>query len=81
MIVGFILFFIAGVAFGFAAPGRAAFLAVLVPILLAMVDAFANGVDGHLVLTLVVAIVITIGGVVLGRMLADRTGERETLAG
>ena len=77
MVIGFILFFLTGVAFGFAAPGAFAFIALAIPVFFAVMDALANGIDGHLVITFVLAIVLTVVGVVIGRLLADVLSERD----
>jgi hypothetical protein len=77
MVIGFILFFVTGVAFGFAAPGAFSFLALAIPTFFAVMDALANGVDGHLLITFVIAIVLTVVGIVVGRLLADIMSERD----
>jgi hypothetical protein len=75
MVIGYVLFFLAGVAFGYAAPGVWKFAPLLFPIVLAL-GAFArDGVDGEVVVRLIVALVLTGVGILLGRMLEERTGE------
>jgi hypothetical protein len=67
--VPYLLFFLAGLGFGFAAVGVWKWLPVAFPLLLALATALGDGVDGALVLRLAVALVLTVGGVVLGLML------------
>jgi hypothetical protein len=68
-VVAYVLFFIAGLGFGFAAAGRWKWLPLAFPLVLALVAAFQEGVDGALLLRLIVALVVTALGVVLGRLL------------
>jgi hypothetical protein len=78
MVVAFVLFFIAGLGFGFAAAGVWKWLPLAFPLVLALVAALQEGVDGALVLRLVIALVVTGAGVVVGRLL-DR-GEPRRVA-
>jgi hypothetical protein len=77
MVIGFVLFFVTGLAFGFAAPGNFALIALAIPVFFALLDATSNGIDGHLVLTFVVAVVVTVAGIFAGRLAADRIEGRE----
>jgi hypothetical protein len=70
-VVPYILFFIAGLAFGYAAPGSSRWIPLLFPLGLALIAALNEGIDGTFVVRLVVALVVTIAGVLLG-MLLDR---------
>jgi hypothetical protein len=74
-IVGYVLFFIAGLGFGYAAVGKWKWLPILLPLALALGAAVQRGVDGTWVFRLIVALVVTAGGVLLGAML-DARGER-----
>ena len=76
MVIGFILFFVAGLAFGFAAPGRMAYVALVFPVFFAALDAVAHGIDAFLLLMLILASAITVAGIFGGRMLAARMDER-----
>jgi hypothetical protein len=81
MVIGYVLFFLAGLAFGYAAPGGWKWAPLLFPIVLAL-GAFArDGVDGEVVVRLVVALVLTAVGVLLGRMLETRAGGETARAG
>jgi hypothetical protein len=74
-VAAYFLFFIAGLGFGFAAVGKWKFLPVVFPLALALGAALQQGVDGTWVLRLIVALVVTVGGVLLGALL-DSRGER-----
>jgi hypothetical protein len=74
-ITAYVLFFIAGVGFGYAAPGKWKWLPILFPLALAIGAAFTQGIDGAWVVRLIIAIVVTVGGVLVGAML-DARGER-----
>jgi hypothetical protein len=72
-VVSYILFFIGGLGFGYAAPGASKWLAVLFPLGLALIAALDEGVDGTFVVRLVVALMVTVAGVLLGMMFDRRT--------
>jgi hypothetical protein len=77
MVVSYVLFFIAGLGFGYAAVGRWRWLPLLLPLLLAAVTALRDGVDGLLLVRLGIALVVTVVGVIAGTMLAgDQPRER-----
>jgi hypothetical protein len=78
MVVAFLLFFIAGLGFGFAAAGVWKWLPLAFPLVLALVAALQEGVDGTWLLRLAMAVVVTVVGVVVGRLL-DR-GEPRRVA-
>jgi hypothetical protein len=72
-VVAYVLFFIAGLAFGYAAPGLSKWVPLIFPLGLALLAAIAEGIDGTFVLRLVIALLVTIVGVLLG-VLLDRRG-------
>jgi hypothetical protein len=74
-IAAYLLFFIAGIGFGYAAVGKWKWLPLLFPLVLALGAAVQQGVDGPWVVRLVIALVVTAGGVLLGALL-DSRGER-----
>ena len=76
-IVAYLLFFLAGLAFGFAAPGRTKLIPFLFPLLLAIGAALTNGLDVTLFLRLIVALALTALGIVLGALMDDRGRRRE----
>jgi hypothetical protein len=75
-ILSYLLFFLAGLAFGFAAPGRWKWTPLDFPLALALLTAYDEGIDGTLLIRLLVALLVTIAGVLLGALLERR--ERRT---
>lgn len=75
MVVAFVLFFLAGVAFGYAAPGAWKWVPLLFPIVLFLIVLFQEGADGTGVVRLVVALVLTVVGVLVGVLLERRADE------
>ena len=76
-IVAYLLFFLAGLGFGFAAPGRTKLVPFIFPIVLALGAALTNGVDLALILRLIVALALTGLGIVLGILLEQRAERHE----
>jgi hypothetical protein len=74
-VVAYLLFFLAGLGFGYAAIGKWKWLPILFPLVLAVGAAIQQGIDGTWVFRVIVALVVTVGGVLLGAML-DARGER-----
>jgi hypothetical protein len=74
-IVAYVLFFVAGVGFGYAASGKWRWLPVVFPLALAIGAAAQEGVDGTMIARLIVALLVTAGGLLLGALL-DARGER-----
>src|SRR5918999_116482 len=81
-VAAYLLFFIAGLGFGYAAVGKWKFLPIVFPLALALGAALQQGVDGTWVVRLIIALVVTVGGVLLGAMLDSRgqRGERARYA-
>ena len=73
MILGYVLFFLAGLGFGYAAPGNAKFIPFVFPVVLAIGALVRDGIQGEIIVRLVIALVITGVGILLGRMLEERT--------
>jgi hypothetical protein len=71
-ITAYVLFFLAGVGFGYAAPTRWKWLPVLFPIALALGAVMIHGLDAAIVVRLIVALVVTAAGVFLGMMIEAR---------
>jgi len=69
MVVAYVLFFLAGLGFGFAAAGVWKWLPLAFPILLALVAALQEGIDGAWLARLGVALLVTAVGVLLGSRL------------
>ena len=77
VVISYVLFFIAGLGFGYAAAGGWRWLPLALPLLLALFTALKDGVDGVLVVRLLIALVVTVVGVIAGTMLSgDQPGER-----
>jgi uncharacterized membrane protein YoaK (UPF0700 family) len=74
-IVAYVLFFGAGLGFGYAAQGKWRFIPLVFPLALALGAALSQGVDGTWIFRLIVAVAVTIAGVLLGAVL-DARGER-----
>jgi hypothetical protein len=72
MVIGYVLFFLAGLGFGFAAPGNLKLVPFIFPVLLALGAMLKDGVQGEILLRLLVALVITAIGIFLGKLLEDR---------
>ena len=75
-ITAYVLFFLAGLGFGYAAPTRWKWLPVLFPIALALGAVFAHGLDGAVIVRLVIALVVTAAGVFVGMMIEARAENR-----
>ena len=76
-LTAYLLFFLAGLGFGYAASGRWKWVPVAFPLLLG-IGAIANdGPDVAVLARLAVAVAITAGGVVLGRLIEARTDSSE----
>lgn len=78
-VAAYVLFFVAGLGFGYAAVGKLKWLPMLFPLALALGAAVQQGIDGTWVFRLIVALVVTAGGVLLGALL-DARGERARYA-
>ena len=69
-VVPYLIFFLAGLGFGYAAIGVWKWVPLVFPLLLALIAAFSEGVDGTFLVRLLIALVITAAGVLLGIVLA-----------
>jgi hypothetical protein len=74
-ITAYLLFFIAGVGFGYAAPPKWRWLPLLFPLVLGLFALVKYGPDASVLLRLVVALVITVLGILLGSVIEARTRE------
>jgi hypothetical protein len=75
-VVAYVLFFVAGLAFGYAAPGLSKWVPLIFPLGLALLAAIAEGIDGTFIVRLAIALLVTVVGVLLGALL-DRRGAGE----
>jgi hypothetical protein len=74
-ITAYLLFFLAGLGFGFAAPPKWRWLPLLFPLALGIWALVKYGPDASVLLRLVVALVITVLGILVGTIIDARTGE------
>ena len=74
--ISYLLFFLAGVGFGYAAPGKWKWLPLLFPLALAIGALVIHGVDASILLRLVIALLITVLGILVGTMIDARTSQR-----
>ena len=72
-ITAYLLFFLAGLGFGYAAIGKWRWLPLLFPLALGLFAIFTYGPDASVLIRLIVALLITAGGVLLGAMIDART--------
>jgi hypothetical protein len=75
MVLGFILFFLAGLGFGYAAPGGWKFAPFFFPVALALGAFVQDGFQGEIFLRLLIALLITGLGIFLGILIDERSRE------
>jgi hypothetical protein len=76
-VASYVMFFLGGLGFGFAAPGGWKWLPLVFPLALFVIAVAQEGADGTILVRLVVALLITIAGVLPGAVLAQRSERRE----
>jgi hypothetical protein len=76
-VIPYLLFFLAGLGFGFAAPGKWKWLPLLFPIGLWIGAVLVNGIDSAAVIRLIIAVVVIVVGILIGAAL-DAREERGT---
>jgi hypothetical protein len=74
-ITAYLLFFLAGLGFGYAAPPKWRWLPLLFPLVLGLFALWKYGLDGSILLRLVVALIITGVGILVGTVIEARTRE------
>jgi hypothetical protein len=74
-ITAYVLFFLAGVGFGYAAVGKWRWLPLLFPLVLGLFALLKYGPDPSVIIRLVVALIITAVGVLVGAALDARGRE------
>ncbi len=79
MIIAYVLFFLAGLGFGYAAPGWTKILPIFFPLVLGLYSFVKYGLDGDIVARLLLALILTGGGIVLGALMSAG-GRREATA-
>ena len=77
MVIAFVLFFLAGVGFGYAAAGIWKLSPLLFPIALAIPPLLRDDGGGEIIARLIAALAVMFGGIVLGALL-DMRESRES---
>jgi hypothetical protein len=72
-VIAYLLFFIAGVGFGYAAPPKWRWLPLLFPLALGIGALLRDGLDAAILIRLVVALAITVAGIFVGTLIDART--------
>lgn len=75
-ITAYVLFFIAGLGFGYAAPPKWRWLPLLFPLLLGLGALVQDGIDAAILVRLLIALIITALGILAGSVIDARTRER-----
>jgi hypothetical protein len=75
-ITAYVLFFLAGIGFGYAAATRWKWLPVLFPIALALGAVMVHGLDGAIIARLIAALIVTALGVFVGMMIEARASRQ-----
>jgi hypothetical protein len=78
-VIAYLLFFFAGLGFGFAAVGKWKWLPLVFPLALWVGAVLVNGIDSTAVIRLIIAIVLTVAGIIVG-MVLDSREQRGTAA-
>ena len=81
MAIAYVLFFIAGIGFGYAAAGLGKLLPMLFPLALAIGPVVGQGLDGTILARLVLALIVTGIGIAAGAALDHRARRAATSAG
>ena len=74
-IIAYVLFFIAGLGFGYAAEGKWRWLPLLFPLVLGLFALLKYGPDASVIIRLIVALVVTALGVLAGAAIDARGNE------
>jgi len=74
-IIAYLLFFLAGLGFGYAAPPRWRWLPLLFPLALGLWALFKYGPDAAVLIKLILALIITVLGILLGSAIEARARE------
>jgi hypothetical protein len=75
-ITAYVLFFLAGLGFGYAAPPKWRWIPFLFPLLLGLAAILQDGLDASILLRLLVALIVTALGVLVGTMIDARSSEQ-----
>jgi hypothetical protein len=72
VVIPYLLFFLAGLGFGFAATGKWKWIPLVFPIFLWIGAVLVNGIDSTAVIRLIVALAVMVVGILLGIVLDSR---------
>jgi hypothetical protein len=75
-ITAYLLFFLAGLGFGYAAPARWRWLPLLFPLALALGAVMNHGLDGAIVVRFIIALIVTVLGILAGSLIDSRATAR-----
>ena len=78
--IGYLLFFLAGLGFGYAAPTKLKPLPLLFPVVLAIGALISDGFQGEILVRLLLALAVTAVGIVLGGLIDARTSRGQAAA-
>ena len=76
-IVAYLLFFIAGLGFGYAAIGKWRWLPLLFPLVLGLFALLKYGPDASVLIRLVLALIVTVVGILVGSAIDARARARD----
>jgi hypothetical protein len=76
-IIAYLLFFLAGLGFGYAAPPKWRWLPLLFPLALGLWALFKYGPDASVLIRLVLALIVTVLGMLLGTVIDARASARD----
>ena len=76
-IIAYVLFFVAGLGFGYAAPPKWRWLPLLFPLVLGAFALFKYGPDVSVIIRLVIALAITLLGIIVGTAIDARGRAQE----
>jgi hypothetical protein len=76
-IIAYVIFFVAGFGFGYAAPPKLKWLPLVFPVLLAVSALLKDGLQGAILVKLLIALLITVAGIAIGWLLDQRAQARE----
>jgi hypothetical protein len=75
-LIAYLLFFIAGVGFGYAAPSKWRWLPLVFPLALGIGALLRDGLDAAILIRLAIALAITVAGIFVGTLI-DARGDTE----
>jgi hypothetical protein len=80
MVIGFALFLLCGIVFGYAAPSGWALLPVALPIVVGLYTGLMDVFDTELIVLMVVGVAVTLVGILVGRAINYSTEGRRSTA-